>query len=112
MAEEKWYPPTIADLYGIEYSAGTMLKCPSCGRRVPPDMLFDMTKVPMDEACVARIQGSGLACDACKATLHREGLLRREDYAIAVEAPAELITKARLVDEINGLPAKEDPADQ
>lgn len=94
-----WYPPTYASAFRIPRAR--VVKCPNCRRKVPASMLYDLRAIPTSRRTRIR-DATGFACDACRDILFRERRLTRADYAIAHDAPAEVVRRAEEIDALLG----------
>jgi len=99
-----WLPKTLAD----EEGGNAMHQC-ACGRRVPSDMMVDVTAL---DASIRRIARGGSArgdvpaadylCDGCRERLIREGAITRESFVRALGAPRAVTKKAAKRDAARG----------
>lgn len=95
----KWRPPTLAD----QGATGTV-RC-ACGRRVPADMMVDVTGLPSEVVSAMRtrpgmecVPGDQYRCDGCRAGAIRRGAITRRQLVEALDAPAAVREKAQRLD--------------
>lgn len=89
MSWHGWEPPTLRHVLGHNRPT----RCPQCRRPVAPDMVMATGAWP--EALRARLRkpAAPWACDACRATLVREGHVSRADLARHLGAPEAVLQR-------------------
>lgn len=73
--------------------------CPGCRCLVPPDMLVDCRAFPGDLRAACGWSACDFACDGCRETAHRTGVLTHEQLARAQGASDAAALLARAHDE-------------
>ena len=76
-----------------ETGGNVLMACPTCRRRTHADKIIDLSGV--EPSVVAAWGVGGAVCDACRARLHRNGVVDRAAFIEALGAPAEQVERAR-----------------
>lgn len=75
-----------------------LVACTVCRCLTAPDMLIDVRPFPAALAAACGWTGHDFACDGCRETAHRTGVLTHEQLVTAHGAPAAVIAIARAHD--------------